>query len=70
MKQYQKDAGKAPQKQIPAKPLRKLAFAGAIKKPHRYCLGTVALWQIRRYQKSTELLCRKLCVARLVREVA
>ena len=30
----------------------------------------MALQQIRRYQKSTELLCRKLCVARLVREVA
>ena len=29
----------------------------------------MALQQIRRYQKSTELLCRKLCVARLVREV-
>ena len=29
----------------------------------------MALQQIWRYQKSTELLCRKLCVARLVREV-
>ena len=48
---------------------RKPAFAGAIKKPHRFCPGTVVLQQIRRYQKSTELLCRKLCVARLIREV-
>ena len=45
-------------------------FTGAIKKPHKYHPGTMALQQIRRYQKRTELLCRKLCVARLVREVA
>ncbi len=32
--------------------------------------GTVALRDIRRYQKSTELLLRKLPVQRLVREVA
>ena len=43
---------------------------GAIKKPHRFHPGTVALQQIRKYQRSTELLCRKLCVARLIREVA
>ena len=68
--------GKAPQKQLPTKSLKKKSggkgktFTGAIKKPHKYHPGTVALWQIRRYQRSTELLCRKLCVARLVREVA
>ena len=43
---------------------------GGIKKPHRYRPGTVALREIRRYQKSTELLCRKLPVARLIREIA
>ena len=43
---------------------------GDIKKPHRYRPGTVALREIRRYQKSTELLCRKLPVARLIREIA
>ena len=63
-------AGKAPCKQMPAVPLKKKSTStGAIKKPHRYWPGTVALQQIRRYQKSTELLCRKLCMARLVREV-
>ena len=36
----------------------------------RYRPGTVALWEIRRYQKSTELLIRKLPYARLVREIA
>ena len=45
-------------------------FTGGIKKPHRYCPSTVALREIRRYQKSTELLIRKLPFARLVREIA
>jgi len=40
------------------------------KKPHRYKPGTVALREIRRYQKSTELLIRKLPFQRLVREIA
>ena len=39
-------------------------------KPGRYRLGTVALREIRRYQKSTELLLRKLPFQRLVRELA
>ena len=33
---------------------------GGVKKPHRYRPGTVALREIRRYQKSTDLLMRKL----------
>ncbi|KAJ3296292.1 centromeric DNA-binding histone H3-like protein cse4 [Borealophlyctis nickersoniae] len=40
------------------------------KKPHRYRPGTVALREIRKYQKSTELLLRKLPFARLVKEVS
>ena len=36
----------------------------------RYWPGTVALREIRRYQKSTELLIRKLPFQRLVREIA
>ena len=43
---------------------------GDTKKPHRYRPGTVALRMIRRYQKSTELLIRKLPFQRLVREIA
>ena len=39
-------------------------------KPRRYRLGTVALREIQRYQKSTELLIRKLPFQRLVREIA
>jgi histone H3 len=40
-----------------------------VKKPHRYRPGTVALREIRKYQKSTELLLRKLPFQRLVREI-
>ncbi|KAF2087533.1 histone-fold-containing protein, partial [Saccharata proteae CBS 121410] len=36
----------------------------------RYKPGTVALREIRRYQKSTELLIQKLPFARVVREIA
>ncbi|KAJ6628715.1 histone-fold-containing protein [Mycena sp. CBHHK59/15] len=36
----------------------------------RFRPGTVALREIRRYQKSTDLLLRKLPFARLVREIA
>jgi histone H3 len=78
--------GKAPRKQLASKAARKSAPAyvplpsdkdhanrsrsGGVKKPHRYRPGTVALREIRRYQKSTELLIRKLPFQRLVREIA
>ena len=42
----------------------------SVKKQHRYRPGTVALREIRRYQKSTELLLRKMPFQRLVREIA
>ena len=42
----------------------------SVKKAHRYRPGTVALREIRKYQKSTELLIRKLPFQRLVREIA
>ncbi|ODQ66176.1 histone H3 [Nadsonia fulvescens var. elongata DSM 6958] len=66
--------GKAPRKQLASKAARKSAPSsaapGGVKKPHRYKPGTVALREIRRYQKSTELLIRKLPFQRLVREIA
>nr|KAG5709075.1 hypothetical protein BaRGS_004714 [Batillaria attramentaria] len=63
--------GKAPRKQLATKAARKSAPAtGGVKKPHRYRPGTVALREIRRYQKSTELLIRKLPFQRLIREIA
>ena len=55
--------GKQP-KSIPGKPPQ-----GRVRKPRRFRPGTVALRQIRRYQKSTELLIRKLPFQRLVREI-
>jgi len=63
--------GKAPRKQLATKAARKSAPAtGGVKKPHRFRAGTVALREIRKYQKSTELLIRKLTFQRLVREIA
>jgi histone H3 len=62
---------RAPRKQLATKAARKTAPAtGGVKKPHRYRPGTVALREIRKYQKSTELLIRKLPFQRLVREIA
>ena len=43
---------------------------GGVKRPHRYRPRTVALREIRKYQKTTELLIRKLPFARLCREIA
>ncbi|KFD59340.1 hypothetical protein M514_28481, partial [Trichuris suis] len=64
-------AGKAPRKQLATKAARKLVPAiGPLKRAHRYRPGTVALREIRRYQKSTELLIRRLPFQRLVREIA
>jgi histone H3 len=69
-----KKAVKAPRPQMGGKAaVRRAAAApvvGGVKKPHRYRPGTVALREIRKYQKSTELLIRRLPFQRLVREVA
>ena len=51
-------------------PVSQQGQKGQQKKPHRYCPGTVSLREIWRYQKSTELLIRKLPFQRLVREIA
>ena len=47
-----------------------MVLGQTVKKPHRYRPGTVALREIRQYQKTTELLIRRLPFQRLVREVA
>jgi histone H3 len=63
--------GKAPRKQLATKASKKQALTnGGVKKPHRYRPGTVALREIRKYQKSTQLLIRLLPFQRLVREIA
>ena len=68
---HKSTGGKAPRKQLATKAARKSApSTGGVKKPHRYRPGTVALREIRRYQKSTELLIRKLPFQRLIREIA
>ncbi|KAJ7155444.1 histone-fold-containing protein [Mycena crocata] len=41
-----------------------------VKKPYRFRPGTVALREIRHYQKTTNTLIRKLPFQRLVREIA
>ena len=69
--------GKAPRKQLAtrqareeaAREERRVGRKGGVKKPHRYRPGTVALREIRRYQKSTDLLLRKAPFQRLVRQV-
>ena len=60
----------APRRQLGAAPRRILGAQGGVKKPHRYRPGTVALREIRRFQKTTELLIRKAPFQRLVREIA
>lgn len=61
--------GKAPRHLLVNKAaMRRLQ--GRVKKPHRFRPGTVALREIRHYQKSTQLLIRRLPFQRLVREIA
>uniref|UniRef100_A0A8C4R225 Core Histone H2A/H2B/H3 domain-containing protein n=1 Tax=Eptatretus burgeri TaxID=7764 RepID=A0A8C4R225_EPTBU len=58
-------------KQLATKMVHKSASAiGGVKNQHRSRPGTVALREIRRHQKSTELLIRKLPFQRIVREIA
>jgi len=62
---------KVPRRQLATLQRRLSAPAtGGVKRHHRFRPGTVALRDIRRYQRSTELLIRKLPFQRLVREIA
>merc|ERR1712167_271187 len=61
-------AAKTPKKSTAGKKAPKAP--GGIKKAHRFRPGTVALRHIRKYQKSTDLLIRKLPFQRLVRYIA
>ncbi|XP_037676821.1 histone H3.3C-like [Choloepus didactylus] len=68
---HKSTSGKAPRKQLAMKATCKsVPSTGGMKKPHHYRPGTVALHEIRRYQKSTELLICKLPFQHLVREIA
>ncbi len=62
--------GKAPRKHVASKIAKKAVSGGGVKKAHRFRPGTVALREIRKYQKNTQLLIRKLPFQRLVREIA
>jgi histone H3 len=69
--QARKSTGnKAPRKELAQKAARTQQPKGIIKKPHRYRPGTVALREIRKYQKNTDLLIRKAPFGRLVKEIA
>jgi histone H3 len=61
--------GTPPRKQLATQAAR-AAVPGTAKRPRRYRPGTIALRDIRRYQKSTELLIQKLPFQRLVRAIA
>ena len=61
-KTYKRALSKAASKSAPS--------MGGLKKPHRFRPGTVALREIKRYQKSTELLIKRLPFQRLVKEIA
>jgi len=52
-----------------SKPASAVSGGGVVRKPHRWRPGTAALREIRRMQKSTELLSRRAPVVRLIREL-
>ena len=54
---------------VKKQPRSQTGHVTAQQQPHRYQPGTVALREIRRYQKSTELLICKLPFQRLVRKI-
>ena len=60
---------KKPRKDTGQKSTRKTPMGG-VKKAHRFRPGTVAIREIRKYQKSTDLLIRKLPFQRIVKEIA
>ena len=49
--------------------VKRVAPSKVVKRPHRFRPGTVALREIRRFQKGTDLLIPKLPFYRLVREI-
>jgi len=63
-------ASRATNRRILARARKTERSGGGVKKPHRYHPGTVALREIRQYQKHGDLLLRKAPFIRLVREIA
>lgn len=65
--------GIAPRKQLATKAARKhkpSLVEEKTKKPHRYKSGTVALREIKKYQRSTNQLIQKAPFIRLIKELA
>lgn len=60
-----------PMKTMPTagKPSHQQSHGQQPRRPHRYRPGTVALREIRRYQRSTNLLIPRMAFQRLVREI-
>ena len=69
-KTRQPTGGKAPRKKHVKFAKRAAVTGGGVKKPHRFRPGVVALREIRKYQRGSELLIPKLPFQRLVREIA
>ena len=67
---WKSTGGKVPWKQLIKNSKNISAAAGGVKKTRRFRPGTVALRDIRKYQKSFALLIQKLPFQRLVCEVA
>lgn len=64
---HKSTGGKAPWKQLANKAKRiSASTTGGVKKPYRYKPGIISLQEIYRYQKSIELLIRKLPSQRLM----
>ena len=65
-------SGKVPRTSIAVKRMKseKKKSDASAKKPSKFRPGTVAIRDIKRYQKGTEMLLRKLPFQRLVREIA
>ena len=61
---------KAPRKSSKKNNSQGTTAGGKQKKTHRFRPGTVALREIKKYQKSTNLLLRRAPFSRLVREIA
>ena len=69
-RQNEKAAAKAARRKLPVRSTSGGTAAPAATKKRRYRPGTVALREIRRYQRTTDLLIRKAPFQRLVREIA
>ena len=62
--------GKQHQKHMLHRLLKRTSATGGIKKPHRYHPGLLALWEICRYQQSTESLIKRTPFNKLIKEIS